>query len=80
MAAMRAEIYEYLPQCAKEIRQDVFIEEQGFQNELTISPYISFCLTRPTGLWPPAAYSGMIPWTPTYWGGWPWPGNAAERI
>ena len=34
MAAMRAEIYEYLPQCAKEIRQNVFIEEQGFQNEL----------------------------------------------
>lgn len=30
---MKAVIYDYLPDCAKEIRQAVFVFEQGFQNE-----------------------------------------------
>lgn len=30
---MKAEIYNGIPACAKEIRQKVFMDEQGFQNE-----------------------------------------------
>lgn len=31
--AMKAAIYKNIPDCAREIRQKVFIEEQGFQEE-----------------------------------------------
>ena len=33
MNFMRVEIFQTLPKCAAEIRQKVFVEEQGFQNE-----------------------------------------------
>lgn len=32
-AEMEIAIYESIPDCAKEVRQKVFIDEQGFQNE-----------------------------------------------
>ena len=31
---MRTEIYDYLPESSKLIRQTVFVEEQGFVNEI----------------------------------------------
>ena len=31
--AMKAVIYENIPDCAREIRKKVFTDEQGFQNE-----------------------------------------------
>lgn len=36
------EIYEYLPEYAKEIRQKVFVEEQKFENEFDETDDISF--------------------------------------
>ena len=67
---MEIRIYEELPQSAAAIRTAVFMEEQGFVNEMDETDQVAVHLVMYDGEWPLAVSSRKRIEMPIYWADW----------